>query len=255
MLRVPLSIVSDAGVLQTGKAEQAVIQLSVDGAMFTTADLTVTEIGSGYYYVDIPDTDLVCTKNVLIRCSCDGCQDTTFEYTPDSGGGEGGGLTAADVWNYYDRALTASVDVTPDSINSIQSGLSHFDPSINTVTLGSKNIGSDKIATESYINNILINSEGGEPANPGLIIAAIQELSTKIDTLPKEIWGRESEDNTSRTLTSIVGLGIASEATVKGLIGQNTNFGNSLGIKDNNGNTTVSLTVTIDANNQIISIR
>lgn len=304
MLRVPLSIVSDAGVLQTGKASQATIYLSVDGATFTATELTITEIGSGYYYVDIPDTDLVCSYNVLIRCSCAGCQDTTFEYTPDSGS-SGGGLTAADVWNYGNTtgipltgrtitgpvsvesssiasireglstfnalsdviyvnaaqaaafsAVTPAVDITtlsadvaaikartdnfPLDITSLLSGLSTFDPETDTVILGSLTVGTDTLASSDDI---------------GALSTGISALTNTIDTLPGVIWGRESGDSSSRTLTSVSNLGLASEDLVRTAIGDNTSTGSALDVNDVDGAVSVSLTVTRDSNNKIINIK
>lgn len=315
MVRLNLLIISHDGEPQIGKTNQITIQLSVDGAPFSTTSLTATEIGNGCYYVDIPDSSLTCQYNVLIRATCPDCQDTVFEYRPDTeldtnsiasavwtytngeedpsesrtltAAGGDGSLTAAEVWRYHDRTLTSGnihvnaptaqeiankvwerrggdttsrtltepVTVSADSIASIQSGLSHFDPDFSTVTLGSINVGSEKIATESYVNSVLVNGEWDDTVNPGLIAAAIQALSTKIDTLPKEIWGRGSGDTTSRTLTTVAGLGIAADNTVRTLIGENNSTGNSLAVKDVEGNTTISFVVTLDSNNQIISIR
>lgn len=314
-MRVSFTLVSDNGVPQTGKASTVTVELSVDGAAFSTLSVTVTETGHGCYYINVPDSSLACTHNVLIRVSATGCQDTVFEYRPDTeidtnsiasavwtytngeedpsesrtltAAGGDGSLTAAEVWRYHDRTLTSGnihvnaptaqeiankvwerrggdttsrtltepVTVSADSIASIQSGLSHFDPDFSTVTLGSVNVGSEKIATESYVNSVLVNGEWDDTVNPGLIAAAIQALSTKIDTLPKEIWGRGSGDTTSRTLTTVAGLGIAADNTVRTLIGENNSTGNSLAVKDVEGNTTISFVVTLDSNNQIISIR
>lgn len=297
-MRLSLSVVSNDGDLQTGKASQITIQLSVDGAAFTTAALTVTEIGSGYYYVDIPSSSLACQQNVLIRSSCANCQDSVFEYVPDTST-----LTAADiassVWTYGDPVnesatrtdfRTLAGDSTHEAIpfttitNNVW-GRSGSDTTSRTLTtnigqvvwnyghtsttpltdrtvkLNSLAVGMDAIATEAYIDYAMLagagtgDGTGDSSVDARAVVTALGSIENKINVLPDTIWGRGDGDTDSRTLTSVVDLGIASEETVRILLGSNASTETGVGIKDVDGNTTLSLSVTRDSNKHIISIK
>lgn len=100
-MRISFMLISQEGVPQTGKA--ATIQLSVDGAAFTTSNIPANETGAGCYYADIPESSLNCQYNVLIRVTSESCQDTIFEYQPELTAEE----IAAAVWNSDKRTLTS----------------------------------------------------------------------------------------------------------------------------------------------------
>ena len=100
-MRISFMLISQEGVPQTGKT--ATIQLSVDGAPFVASNVTVNETGAGCYYADIPASALNCQYNVLIRVTSEGCQDTIFEYRPESTADE----IADAVWSADKRTLTS----------------------------------------------------------------------------------------------------------------------------------------------------
>ena len=293
MVRLNLLIISHDGEPQIGKTNQITIQLSVDGSPFSTTSLTVTEIGNGCYYVDIPDSSLTCQYNVLIRATCPDCQETLFEYQPDTSPISASELATA-VWNYGDpvnvndsrtgfRTLVGDStheavplsDITNNvwgrSSNDTNSrtlttnigqvvwnyGNSSTTPITDrTVLLSSLIVGADTIASEAYIDSAISSGGSGEDGGSSEeVIGALESIEDKIDALPTEIWGRQEGDSTSRTLTSVVDLGIASEELIKILLGQNENVGTVLNVKDIENYTTLSLAVTRDANNKIISIK
>lgn len=185
--------------------------------------------------------------------------------------------------------IKSKTDNLPVNTATVLSGLSTFNPSTTAVTLGSLTVGigatpsdANTIASKSFITSTITTSGGSGGYNDGQapITEALSSIEEAIQALPDVIWGRDQNDvesrtltsleglgiaddvwgrvtgdTSSRTLTTVAGLGIASEDTVKMLVGQNNSTQAALGVKDIDGNTSISLVVARDSNNQILSIK
>ena len=83
MIRIPFTLIDNNGDPMLGKAEEARVQLSRDGAGFVDAINEVHETGDGCYYIDLASTECACTYYVNIKVTLTGGQMTILQYTPD----------------------------------------------------------------------------------------------------------------------------------------------------------------------------
>lgn len=170
MTRIPFILLSTSdGSPITGAAPT--VTISKDGAAFAAATNSPSEIGNGYYYVDLTTAETTVTNNVIVRATATGAQPTAVVWEPEqdltglataaalttvgdnvsavkaktdnlpaspAATGDAMTLTAA-----YDAAKTASqfnaatdaVTLASASITAVQSGLSTFDAANDAVTI------------------------------------------------------------------------------------------------------------------------
>lgn len=166
-------------------------------------------------------------------------------------------------------SLTVGIGATPSDTNTIAS--KSFITSTITTSGGSSGHNDTQVPTpeaqegsssDSSIAEALSSIEEAIQALPDVIWGRGQNdvesrTLTSLEGLgiADDVWGRVTGDTSSRTLTTVAGLGIASEDTVKMLVGQNNSTQAALGVKDIDGNTSISLVVARDSNNQILSIK
>lgn len=166
-------------------------------------------------------------------------------------------------------SLTVGIGATPSDANTIAS--KSFITSTITTSGGSSGHNDTQVPTpeaqegassDSSIAEALSSIEEAIQALPDVIWGRDQNdvesrTLTSLEGLgiADDVWGRVTGDTSSRTLTTVAGLGIASEDTVKMLVGQNNSTQAALGVKDIDGNTSISLVVARDSNNQILSIK
>lgn len=102
-MRVPFTLIDNNGEPMIGKAAEASVQLSKDGAPFVDASGEIVETGSGCYYIDLTSCECKCTYYVNIKVTIDGGQMTIIQYTPDTQADD----VAKAVWDADRRTLTS----------------------------------------------------------------------------------------------------------------------------------------------------
>ena len=81
-MRIPFILLSTTdGSPITGATPS--VTISKDGAAFTAATNTPTEIGNGYYYIDLTTAETTVTNNVIVRATATGAQPTAVVWEPE----------------------------------------------------------------------------------------------------------------------------------------------------------------------------
>lgn len=82
MTRIPFILLSTTdGSPITGASPT--VTISKDGGAFTAATNIPSEIGNGYYYVDLTTAETTVTNNVIIRATATGAQPTAVVWEPE----------------------------------------------------------------------------------------------------------------------------------------------------------------------------
>lgn len=65
-MRIPFILLDNTGGI-IANSQNIEIKISIDGSAFTISSAVINTIGSGWYYADIPDSDLNCNYFVVIQ--------------------------------------------------------------------------------------------------------------------------------------------------------------------------------------------
>ena len=81
-MRIPFILLDNTGGI-IANSQNIEIKISIDGAAFTISSAVINTTGSGWYYADIPDSDLNCNYFVVIQITALNAQMQSKVIYPD----------------------------------------------------------------------------------------------------------------------------------------------------------------------------
>ena len=113
------------------------VTISKDGGSFANATNTPAEIGNGYYYIDLTQSEITVNNNVIIRAAATGAQPTAIVWEPEQTV-----PTAADnasaVWGAAQKVVT--IDSTQAATFATATTLSTVGDNVSAVKAKTDNL-------------------------------------------------------------------------------------------------------------------
>ena len=146
MTRIPFILLSTTdGSPITGATPS--VTISKDGGAFTAATNSPSEIGNGYYYINLTDAETTVTYNVVIRATATGAQPTAVVWEPEQA--IPNVPTAADnataVWGAQDKVVT--IDSTQAATLATAAALATVGDNVAAVKAKTDNLPTSPAAT------------------------------------------------------------------------------------------------------------